>query len=86
MFLGYSNWSNWAKGIRALANIELLVITLAFTSSNIIDNCVAPDIARSISFRNLEARLADNDADLSLVVYTFCETLVREYFVIMGNY
>ena len=61
------------RGYSRLSNIELLVVSLAFACCHVVDDGETPYMVESVLLANLEARLANNDSDFSLVVNRFCE-------------
>jgi hypothetical protein len=85
IFFGNRDRANWAKRVRRLSEVKLLVVSLAFSRGHVVDDGVSPYMIHGILFFDLETWFADNDADFSFVVRTFGETWVREDIVTVGD-
>jgi hypothetical protein len=73
MFFRDSNGAHRTKGVWTFAYIELLVISLAFSCSHVVDNGIAPNVIQSVFLLDAEAWLADNDTYFAFVVGGFGE-------------
>lgn len=67
-----------AEGIPGLPDIELFVIPLSFSGSDVIDNGVTPDMVHRILFLYPIPSFPDYDTNFSLVVEGLGELRVRE--------
>lgn len=85
MFFRNSDWAHRAECVWAFANIELLVVSLALSSRNIIDYSVSPDMIQSIFLGYTKSSLANDDADFTLVVNGFSELSVWKDVFAMSN-
>lgn len=85
MLLGDCNWAHGTECVWAFANIELLVITLALSSRNIVDDGVSPDMIQSVFLGYTKSSLANNDADFALIVNGFSELSMWENVFTMSN-
>jgi len=59
--------------VRGFANIELLMIPLALSCSHVIDDRIAPDMLHGTLLGYTEARLANDDTKLALIVSSLGE-------------
>lgn len=74
-----------AKSVRRLANVELLVISLALSCSEVVDNRVPPNVIHGFILGYTESLLPDNHADFALIVESLGKLMVRKDVITVGN-
>ena len=82
----YQATYHWAESVWRLSDVELLVVTLAFPRSHIVDDGVAPNVVHCFILVDAEALLANDDTQFTFVVDGFGEFGVRMDFVAIADY
>jgi len=74
-----------AKSVRRLANVELLVISLALSCGKVVDDRIPPNVIHGFVLRYAESLLPDDHADLALIFESLGEFMVREDIISICN-
>ena len=74
-----------AESVRILANVELLVISLALSRSEVVDDRIPPHVIHGFVLRYADSLLPDDHADLALIVESLGELLVRKDIISAGD-
>ena len=74
-----------AESVRRLANVELLVISLAVSRSEVVDNRIPPNVIHGFILGYTESLLPNNHAHFALIVESLGKLMVRENVISVGN-
>ena len=74
-----------AKSVRRLANVELLVISLAVSRSEVVDNRIPPNVIHGFILGYTESLLPNNHAHFALIVESLGKLMVRKYLMTVGD-
>lgn len=74
-----------AESVCRLANVELLVISLALSCRKVVDDRIPPDVIHGFVLRYAESLLPNDHADLALIVESLGKIMVREDVVPVCN-
>lgn len=67
-----------AESVRRLANVELLVIPLALSRGEVVDNGISPNVIHGLVLGYAVSVLPNDHTDLTLIVESLGKFIVRE--------
>lgn len=67
-----------AESVRRLADVELLVIPLALSRGDVVDNSISPNVVHGFVLGYAISVLPNDHADLTLIVESLGKLMVRE--------
>ena len=74
-----------AESVRRLANVELLVVPLALSRGEVVDNGISPNVIHGFVEGYAVSVLPNDYADLTLIVKSLGKLMVRENVISVGN-